>query len=118
MNVIISDTFKPKGRLKHSVCGHGVVSVDNYERTGDTCPKCYPQSDRSFFVPDLKPFFNRGLGCVTHGTRDAEKKAKRMGLTPVGDAKVSEWHRKDTRDTITPILEEGHRKLHTLNEVR
>lgn len=118
MNIIISNTFKSTGRLKHSVCGHGVISVRDYEPTGEVCGRCYPQRNRAFFVPDTNGFFNRGLGCVTYGTRDAEKKAKRMGLTPVGDAAVKDWHRPDDRDTVTPILNEGFKKLHTLSEVR
>jgi len=62
----------------------------------------------SFFVPDMTPRFNHGLGMVTCGTRDAEQKAKKMGLTPIGDAKKSEIIPRQTiGDTITPILTDG-----------
>jgi hypothetical protein len=65
----------------------------------------------------MTEFYNHGLGCMTAGTRDAEKKAKRMGLVPIGDAKPNEVFRKEKRDTLTPILEEGRRKIHNLGEI-
>ena len=52
-------------------------SLDEYEA---------PEKNKTFFVYDTKPKFNVGLGCVTEGTRHAEKIAKKRGLEPIGDA--------------------------------
>ena len=66
--------------------------------------------EKSFFVPNMSPFFNQGLGCVTYGTRDAENKAKKLGLTPVGDSD-KKYYTPVKTDTITPILVEGAQRL-------
>ena len=73
---------------RHTVmafCRHGRNTIKDgkpYER----CGLCEPVERKSPFVPNMTPFFNHGLGCVTHGTRDAERQAKKRGLQPVGDA--------------------------------
>ena len=75
-----------RGRVKYHRCEHGVVSVDEWESTGDVCGECHQQKNRTFFIPNMEPSFNYGLGCVTHGTRDAERIAKSRGLEALGDA--------------------------------
>lgn len=68
-----------------SICQHGKNTIRN-GKPNEYCETCDGPRNQSFYVPDMTPFFNRGLGCVTNGTRDAEKKAKRKGLVPIGDA--------------------------------
>lgn len=92
-----------------SICRHNKFTIANGKPTGN-CKICSRQKNESFYTPNLSPFFNRGLGMVTYGTRDAEKKAKRMGLIPVGDQNVDKIIKKQTFDP-TPILEEGLMKL-------
>lgn len=43
----------------------------------------------TIMIPSSEPFFNIGLGCVTKGTRDAERIAKSRGLTPMGNETVN-----------------------------
>lgn len=62
------------------------------------------KGEQAFFVPNTEPFFNAGLGCITYGTRDAEKKGKKLGLICTGGEKLKKIPEKDH---ITPILEEG-----------
>ena len=78
-----------KGRRKFRMCEHGIVLIDNFEPTGAVCSKCYPVRNDAFSMENMEPFFNIGLGCVTYGTRHAEKIAKERGLTPIGDAPLS-----------------------------
>lgn len=74
-----------KAPTKFSMCQHGVVLVDDF-KPKDHCEACYPTDrDESFMVENMTPFENRGLGCITYGTRDAERIAKKRGLTPIGD---------------------------------
>lgn len=69
--------------------------------------------ESTHYVPNLTEFFNRGLGCYTSGTRDAEKKAKKMGLIPVGGEKVEKFIPKDdSSKKIDKILDEGMRRIH------
>lgn len=60
------------------------------------------------YVENTESFFNVGLGCVTHGTRDAEKKGKRLGLVCTG-GEIPKMIK--PKDEITPILEHGLRRL-------
>ena len=46
------------------------------------------KGNAAFFVPDMTPRFNSGLGCVTYGTRDAEKKGRLKGLDAIGDVSL------------------------------
>jgi hypothetical protein len=62
-------------------------------------------------VPNNQPFFNRGLGMVTYGTKDAERKARALGLRPIGDAKPQDLYKQEKKDDITPILVEGMKKV-------
>jgi len=79
-----------KGRRKFRMCEHGVITINNFELTGKVCEKCNPPvKGKAFNIENMEPFFNIGLGCVTHGTRHAEKIAKERGLTPIGDAPIS-----------------------------
>jgi hypothetical protein len=103
--------------LYTQICEHGKLTVSEGKSTGDcrVCAKHF--SNEAFYVPDLTERFNLGLGCLTTGTRDAEKKAKSRGLVPIGDAKPHEVFRNEKKDTITPILEEGRRKMHNLGAI-
>ena len=76
-----------KARLKYRMCEHGKVLIDNYEPK-DYCSECFGGVKNSFYIPNTEPFFNHGLGCVTHGTRHAEKIAKSRGLEPIGDTLI------------------------------
>lgn len=61
-------------------------------------------------IPNNGETFNRGLGMWTKGTRDAERKAKALGLVPVGDSPIEKVFQKK-QDDITPILVEGMKKV-------
>lgn len=87
---LFDSTTGIKGMRKFRMCQHGVVLVENY-KPKNHCLLCFPERGRaSFYVPDMTETFNHGLGMMTCGTRDAERKARRMGLEPVGDAPASE----------------------------
>ena len=69
-------------------------------------------------VPRLTETFNRGLGCYTSGTRDAEKKAKEMSkrlgrnYIPIGNENVEKlFPKRDFKKEITPIIEEGIKQV-------
>lgn len=71
------------------MCQHGKWIIENYEFTGN-CDDCFDVNEKKSNkwgcnFGNMEPFFNHGLGCVTYGTRDAEKKAKQRGLTPIQD---------------------------------
>ena len=72
-----------------SYCQHGKNIIKDGQ-PNEHCNICDGPKNESFFVPNMTPFFNHGLGCVTHGTRDAERIAKKKGLVPVGDASPKE----------------------------
>lgn len=97
------------------ICEHNKVTLRGGKETG-ACGACNRHVSReTFSIPNTEPFFNHGLGVVTHGTRDAEKKAKARGLTPIGGEKIRT--RNEKSDTITPILKEGIKKMHNLGEI-
>lgn len=101
----------------YKICEHGKVTIRDAKPTG-SCQSCDNfRPNQAFYTENLTPKFNQGLGVVTCGTRDAEKKARARGLVPVGDAKPHEFSRTEKRDTITPILEEGRRKIHNLGSI-
>lgn len=81
-----------QGRVKFKMCSHGVIKIDDYEFTGDRCKECGDcvEVEKTFATQDLTPRFNQGLGCVTNGTRHAEKIAKEKGLIPIGDATMKQ----------------------------
>ena len=79
-----------RGRIKFRCCGHLVYSIEEYEETGNICRECFPKAYDSFFVPNTSEFFNVGLGCMTKGTRHAERIAKKKGLVPIGDARLKD----------------------------
>lgn len=66
-------------------CPHGKMTVKNYVPY-EYCDICNGHKERAFFVPNTDEHFNIGLGCMTSGTRDAEKKARKRGLRAIGDA--------------------------------
>lgn len=102
------------------ICEHGKVTVRQGNVTED-CGACNKNSRRygsSPYVEKIDGFFNVGLGCVTYGTRDAEKKAKSMGLIPMGNERIEKFKRSAPKDTVTPILESGLKQIKTLSEVR
>lgn len=94
-------------------CMHGKWTVKDGKENQD-CNICNWTKEPTHFVPNTKPFFNHGLGMVTNGTRDAEKKAKSMGLIPIGNERLKP--NKEKRDTITPIIREGLKKIKNLGE--
>jgi len=99
--------------IYHQICEHGKSTISGGKKT-HACSACDKHSSNdAFFVPDTREFFNQGLGCMTAGTRDAEKKAKRMGLQPVGDAKPSDFKRRDNFN-IDSIISEGVQKVRAL----
>ena len=67
--------------------------------------KC--ESNPSFYIPNTDPKFNMGLGCITHGTRHAEKLAKTRGLVPIGDAPAPDGRPKQSSKELDGILREG-----------
>lgn len=78
----------------------------------DKSGKFIEDGEKPYFgVPNQTPFFNRGLGMITYGTKDAERKAKALGLTPVGDARPQDFKKPPQKDEITPILMEGLKKV-------
>lgn len=78
----------------------------------DKSGKFINDGERAYLgVPNMTPFFNHGLGMITYGTKDAERKAKALGLTPVGDAKPHDFKKPAQKDDITPILMEGLKKV-------
>jgi hypothetical protein len=81
-----------KGRVRYRACGHGVIFIDDFKETGNICETCNPIIEKmeTFNLENTQEFFNHGLGCVTYGTRDAEKKAKKMGLIPIGDSSIQQ----------------------------
>lgn len=99
------------------ICEHNQLTVTGGKRTGNcrACDKLVV--NEAFFVPNMTPKFNMGLGCITSGTRDAEKKAKQRGLVPIGDAKAHQVFKQEKVDTITPIINEGRKKLKDLGSI-
>lgn len=86
MTTLFDKTRGIRARVKHHMCQHGKWTVENWEYVPGACYECEaPQGDKAFYTPNTTPFYNHGLGCVTHGTRHAEKIAKTRGLTPIGD---------------------------------
>lgn len=67
-------------------------------------------------MQDMTPRFNIGLGCVTYGTKDAERKGRKLGLECIGDAKLDQiFKKKDDRPEIRKIIIEGLHKLRAKN---
>lgn len=99
------------GTVWTEICEHGKTTMSGGKHTYacSTCNKHNPNRE-VFFVPNMTPFFNHGLGVETCGTRDAEKKAKKMGKAAIGDAHIEQVFRKEKVD-IKPILIEGMKKL-------
>ncbi len=62
-------------------------------------------SQPSFYVPDMTEKFNIGLGVMTCGTRDAEKKAKKLGKMPIGDARMDQVFSKPVDRTESHIID-------------
>lgn len=80
-----------------SWCPHKKQTVKDGEPY-EYCDSCHGEKNPAFFVPNMTPFFNRGLGMVTYGTRDAEKKAKRLGLEPTGGVPIEKvFPKKDSK---------------------
>lgn len=103
--------------LLAQICEHGKLTVSEGKKTGK-CRACDKLVSReTFSVPNMTPFFNRGLGMVTNGTRDAEKKAKARGLTPLGDAKMSDVYKPKKDDSVNRIIEQGRKELHNLGSI-
>lgn len=78
--------------------------------------KVYGQKDVSretFYVPNMTPTFNAGLGCVTYGTRDAEQKAKKLGKIPIGDARIDQVFSKP-KDNTEAILADGMARVRAM----
>lgn len=91
------------------ICKHNKVTITGGKET-HACELCNGPVNETHYVPDVSPKFNLGLGMITYGTRDAEKKAKARGLMPIGDAKINQVFSRPKSD-ITPILEEGMRRV-------
>ena len=70
------------------------------------CPQCSAPGVRLKVVPTQvmgagawnEQAWNPGLGCVTAGTKDAERKAKDRGLIPVGSEPADRLHAKFDKD--------------------
>lgn len=67
-----------------------------------SCPDCGALGTRLKVVPIQvhagagdwnRQEMNPGLGCVTSGVKDAERKAKAMGMEPVGNERPETLHR-------------------------
>lgn len=83
MKTLFDETRGIKGRIKDRFCEHGKWVIEDYIET-DACRLCSREEVEVFSIPNTTPFFNHGLGCVTRGTRDSERIAKRMGRIPIG----------------------------------
>jgi hypothetical protein len=64
------------------------------------------------YIEKTEPFFNRGLGCVTNGTRHAEKIAKSRGFTAIGNDtlsadKITAQRSRSEEKRITALMTEG-----------
>lgn len=64
------------------------------------------------FVRNEEAFFNHGLGCVTKGTKEAERIAKVKGLVPLGNSilkpeQIIKQRKKEETEKVTAILREG-----------
>jgi hypothetical protein len=77
--------IKGNRRRVASWCIHGKKTIKD-EKPFEHCNSCSSKREKAFGVEDMSPHVNLGLGCVTYGTRDAERQAKKRGLTPIGDA--------------------------------
>jgi len=76
------------------------------------CPACGKPGERMLSAPNIsntagdwnRPEYNPGLGCVTYGGRDRERKAKERGLIEVGNEtpatldKLANQAREDRRE--------------------
>ena len=85
-------------------CGHSwdVWSTIALRDEPASCPKCASLGVRQRVVPVQvhgsagdwnKQEMNPGLGCVTSGVKDAERKAKAMGLEPLGNESPEKVHK-------------------------
>ena len=95
----------------NEICEHGKTTISGGNITKNCRPCANHYSNESFSSPNIDGKFNHGLGMMTYGTMDAEKKAESLGLTPIGNEKIRQPEKKDT---ITPILQEGIKKLKNL----
>lgn len=86
------------------ICEHNRVTITGGKPTKN-CKTCSRKAEEAFFVPNIEERYNIGLNCITHGVRDAEKKAKRLGLTPIGDAPIEKVFRSEEK-TSRRIAEE------------
>lgn len=86
-----------------SWCQHGKKVIQD-GMPFDSCESCGGK-ERSFFVPNMKETFNQGLGCYTSGTRDAEKKGRKMGLEPIGDTPVEKVFRQEPQSFRKEIID-------------
>lgn len=109
-----SHLFRKQSSIENlfcSRCGYTGIKNPDYRPEDDFMNKeRHIGVIETAYVEKTEPFFNRGLGCITNGTRHAEKIAKQKGLIPVGDAKASDLIPKQ-KDTLTPILNDGLREL-------
>jgi len=113
---------------KCPACAHK-FDVDKHHSVIDQlehCPMCAADCDsdaRQMCAPALDKrsmsawndqAYNPGLGCVTYGKKDAERKAKAMGLIEVGNEKLETVHKhfdKQREDTKAARWAEADREM-------
>lgn len=80
---------RSRGRVYTSICEHNKIVISQGKETNE-CTICSKHKEKvqAPFVPNMTPFFNHGLGCVTNGTRHAEHIAKKRGLIPLGKERL------------------------------
>jgi hypothetical protein len=79
-----------------------------YEHGDKRCKRYHGVRIDSFSTPR----WNQGLGCFTSSVRDGEQKAKRKGLTPIGDAKLEQVFKPKDRESSRSIAEGMVRDFH------
>lgn len=102
--------FKPQKTVEHIFCSRCCGDFGPnpiYDPKLDTNNKENHIGVKEYaYVENTTPSFNLGLGCITHGTRHAEKIARSKGLQPIGDAPLKMEHNKKPMN-IDSILREG-----------
>jgi len=81
------------------------------------------EKNESFYVPKTEEIFNRGLGCRTYSTRDAERKAKQLSkrlseregakitLTCAGNERIEAPFIQKKKINVREIIERQRRRF-------
>lgn len=100
------------------------LEVVQYRKNGNPhCLDCFrkgsgriAEGNLNFHVDSFStPRWNQGLGCYTSSIHDTEKKAKRRGLTPIGDARIEQvfkpgGERQSSKSIAQEIIRDFHKE--------